>query len=760
MKFRKILAPSIALFLSIMLTVNIYSQESAFSVKKGDMDFYKYPWAGGLNSCQFSQTDIDMDGIKDILIFDRMGDRIIPMLNSGIADSVDYFFAPEYAEYYPELHDWVIFRDYNNDGKNDIFTYSPGYAGIKVYKNISSVNPAFELVVYPYLKSFQYSGYTNILVTSADYPAIEDMDGDGDLDILTFYGLGSFVEYHKNLSVEKYGNADSLDYEKTQICWGEFAESDESNQLYLDTCFGVDRYKENASRLPHTGSTFLIHDLNGDGNKDLLLGDVDYPDLYKLINGGTSEYAHMVSFTNIFPEGSRILKLFSMPQVSYFDVNNDGVKDLVVSPFDPGIITSENYKSVWLYNNSGSDNNPEFHFVTDRFLQTDMIDLGSGAYPVLFDFTNDGLSDLLVGNYGYYDSSWYDEWLFLRSHYTSKLAAFENIGSEDLPVFQLYNRDYASLSELNTTGLIPAFADLDNDGNMDMLVGSEKGNLYYYSNVAAPGEECNFQLMDTMFQNIDVGEYSAPQFFDLDKDNLTDLIIGEKNGNLNYYRNTGNSKSIFELVTDSLGHVLVTDFNISYYGYSTPCFFYDRQGEIKLLVGSEQGLIFYFEDIEDNLTGYFQESESLYEIIDTVPMVFNEGYRSAAVIGDLNKDGVPEMIAGNYSGGLRLYSNMNYQVSPEIRENKVNDIVLNLAPNPACSEITIRIDPGDDIRYFDYNLIDINGDVVATGMVNETNKYILPLGSFPAGVYFLNANIVTSGNNAVNLYEKLIILHP
>lgn len=64
----------------------------------------------------------------------------------------------------------------------------------------------------------------NLYVSSIDIPAIEDVDGDGDLDIITFSILGSQVEYHKNLSMERYGDCDSLDYELRNKCWGFFTE--------------------------------------------------------------------------------------------------------------------------------------------------------------------------------------------------------------------------------------------------------------------------------------------------------------------------------------------------------------------------------------------------------------------------------------------------------------------------------------------------------------------------------------------------------
>ena len=31
----------------------------------------KYPWAGGMNSCQFGSIDLNFDGKSDLVIFDR-----------------------------------------------------------------------------------------------------------------------------------------------------------------------------------------------------------------------------------------------------------------------------------------------------------------------------------------------------------------------------------------------------------------------------------------------------------------------------------------------------------------------------------------------------------------------------------------------------------------------------------------------------------------------------------------------------------------
>ncbi len=603
---------------------------------------YKFPWAGGMNSCQFGEVDMDMDGKKDLFVFDRNGNRILPFLNKGTEGSTDYEFAPEYIENFPELHDWAELVDYNADGKEDIFTYSYDYPGIIVYKNISVNHLEFELVVYPFLTSYQGGGYVNILVTSVDYPAITDIDNDGDLDILTFWGLGSFVEMHKNLSMELYGTPDSLIYQKVSNCWGYFAENAESNIIYLDTCIGgknctISYLKEQPDTIidpfRHTGSTFLALDLDADNDKDLLIGDVDYPNLVQLINGGNPDSAHIISQDTLFPSYNKAVNLFSMPAPAYIDINNDGLKDLLLSPFDPSLNKNNNYRSSWLYLNSGTNNNPHFNFEMNNFLQEDMIDVGSGAYPVFFDYDKDGLMDLFVSDYGYYIYSYYGYANALTSVYWSNIALFRNTGTLQNPEFTQITHDFNNLSAQHLTGIYPAFGDIDGDTKADMIIGMEDGTLWFYKNIAGAGQSMEFDEPVKNFQNIDVGAFSAPQLYDLNNDGLPDLIIGEEKGNLNYYKNSGTiTNPVFNLTTDSLGKVNVTDPLVSYTGYSTPCFFKNKTNKTELIVGSEHGKVFYYKNIEGNLTGKFIKNDSLYLLIDNAAFPLQNGIRTGATI--------------------------------------------------------------------------------------------------------------------------------
>lgn len=726
---------------------------------------YKFPWAGGMNSCQFSEIDLNLDGIKDLFVFDRNGDRIMTFLNNGTPGAIDYSYAPEYQENFPELFDWAILADYNMDGKEDIFTYSPGWAGIRVFKNVSTKELKFEVEVSPYLTSYQGGGYVNILVTYADYPGIVDVDNDGDLDILTFWGLGSFVEYHQNQSMEKYGIPDSLDFIETTSCWGYFAENDESNIIYLDTCIGGKRCNrefynfnpdDNKKGNRHTGSTFLTIDLDGDEDKDLVLGDVDYPNLIELINGGTPDSAYMISQDTAFPSYDKPIILFSMPAASYFDVNNNGLNDMIVSPFDPNPITSANHKSVWLYMNTGTNQHPVFNFEKDNFLQDDMIDVGSGAYPVLFDYDNDGLTDLFISNFGYYIYSYYTAGMFLHSVYWSNIALFKNTGTLTDPKFNKITHDFASLHSYHLTGIYPTFGDIDGDNDADMIIGHKEGTLMYFENVAGQGQPMDFAKPVQNYQGINVGSYSTPQLVDLNSDGLLDLTIGEQTGILNYYENTGSVLNpVFTFITDYLGKINVTDSLISYTGYSTPCFFKDNQDKFKLLVGSERGKIFYYKDIEGNLSGAFTESDSLYILIDDEPFEIEKGMRTAAAIRDMNQDGFFDLIVGNYSGGLHYYNGTESPQVIGIPGFQQPEMEFILYPNPANERIYVKISSENIIRDKELEIFDIFGNSVYYKKFNTENILEIPVSFLSAGVYI--CKITTIQGSLFSVYKRFII---
>ncbi len=719
----------------------------------------KMPWVGGMNSMQFSEIDLNLDGTSDLFAFDKATNRVLTFINLGIADSICYVYDYSYQKFFPSFYGWAHCIDYNHDNKNDIFAYTPA-GGIMVYKNVSDTVLKFKLM-YPIINSDMGSASSNIFVTSDDYPALYDIDRDGDLDILSFFGLGTFIQLHKNLSHELFGNADTLLYELTFQCWGDIAESAANNQIFLDiTCPNrCDSFPPSKSTR-HTGSTMLAGDFNGDQLTDLILGDVDYFNLTKLTNGGSIDTAHISASDTLFPSNSLPIHFNSFPVVNLVDVNNDHKSDLLASPFTSNINIPENLNSVWYYENTGDTLVPIFTYREPGFLQSRMIDLGSGAYPVIYDVNADGLPDIMLGNFAYLDSSYY-EFGYLKSKLRSQIAVLQNTGTLTNPSFRLATRDFAHLSQLKLTGLKPTFADIDNDADVDMICGQSDGTLIFFENIAGPPG--NLPVYNTPvfnYKGIDVGDFSAPQLFDLNGDNLQDLIVGKKNGFLTYYQNTGTAaNAAYTKITDTLGKVNVIDPTVSYTGYSTPCFFRDS-GEVKLFVGSDNGYIYYFKDIVANLSGKFTAIDSvlIFMDADSATFLIKDGTRSGVAVADLDADGYLDMVLGNFAGGLTYYKGIQPYGFVGIGEAEADEAVnFSIYPNPVSGKLYINVSDQKAGR-IKVEVFDVVGQKILAKEFNNTAVAELDLQTYRIGFYVCRLQTIDKlGNLHAGGTKKFVI---
>jgi len=389
-----------------------------------------------------------------------------------------------------------------------------------------------------------------------------------------------------------------------------------------------------------------------------------------------------------------------------------------------------------------------------------MIDLGSGAYPVFADINLDGLQDLIIGNWGYYQSSWYDDYMILHSEYASGMAIFMNIGEPDKPQFEYITDDFGLIKEMNILGAYPTFGDIDTDDDADMIVGRDDGTLMFYRNCSCLGNPEDFELELLNYQGIDVGDYSTPFLYDIDEDGLIDLIIGEKAGNLNYYKNTGDiHEPVFTYVTDSLGKVNVTDLGLSWDGYSTPYMFRAEDGKMRLTSGSEQGVIYYFTNIEDNLEGAFDESDELWKEIDSVEFNIANGYRTSAALANLNDDNYLDMAVGNWSGGLNMYSTgLDPAVSMDIPEVNSKEIAkLHIYPNPASTTFTVNTQNIGQSEQYIIRLINITGDILIEKQLLNDSDNTIEVGSLPNGIYICTLSDIRDHNTLA--VTKLIIHH-
>lgn len=700
----------------------------------------KYPWAGGIDYGQFSNIDLNTDGVQDFFIFDRTCHKVLTFIQNGAAGVIDYEYAPEYENLFPEMTNWALLADFDCDGDKDLFTYTIG--GVRVYKNTGNSTTGLQFVLEEsILKTNVYGNEVFMYVSSIDIPAIVDIDNDGDLDILAFGVGGSSVEYQRNMSIETYGVCDSLEFVTGNICWGLFKESSSTNSILLNepcpgqvgTPYIAVHGDQNQDR--HAGSTVLALDMNANGVMDLVLGDISYNSLTLLMNSGTApnQNSAMISQDNAFPSNTTSVNQPVFPAGYHVDVNNDGKRDLVVSP--ASTIGSENEKSVMYYSNSGADNAPIFNYEQNDFLQASMIDFGSGSYPVFFDHNGDGLKDIIVSIQGKYDSS--------SGNQTSKMAYYENTGTLSTPEYTFISDDYQNISQLGiSTGLnfYPTFGDLDGDGDEDMILGEYSGYNYLFFNTGGSGNNAIFNTYTILEESdgtlIIDGVYPIPQLVDIDRDGDMDLILGKRNGKLNFYKNIGTSTTYeFKLYSNFLGEVNVTETGFVE-GRAVPVFI-DVDNEYHLIVGSKEGDLYYYNDIENNL-------ELSFNLVSVHIDNINIGSQSAPAIASISNDNKLVMLLGNKRGGLGLYK------SAIISDVSLQEMRLNFSiyPNPSNGNFIIKSDMSH--LNSEIKVTDFYGKLIFKDKIMSNQKEI-NLSSLSSGIY-----LVTLTQKGISTTKKII----
>lgn len=716
---------SLLLFFFLLFMLSAQAQSKLFPVStiavQQDGRKLKNPWAGGFNAPQFSSIDLNGDSKKDLFAFDRDGEKVVTFLNNSSSGTPEFIYAPQYQDYFPAMDRLALVRDYNCDGVADIF--SGATAGLKLYKGQRS-GSAFTFTVVDSPITYRDGAFNvNIYVANGDIPAIADVDGDGDLDILTFSIFGQAIEYYRNRAHEA-GRCDTVMYDFTESCWGKFLEDAVNNTLSLGACKTSGPPRGGSPR--HAGSSVAVFDQNNDKDVEAVLGDLSYGNLVCGFNGGDSSFADMTSLDSLFPSYDRSLNLPVFPAAFFVDVDDDGRDDMIAAPNTPG--GSLNVGNVWYYKGVGPSNNKRFSFQTDSFLVGDMIDVGEESHPVFFDYNSDGLQDILVSNYGYYRRS--------TGLLYGMMALYQNVGTPDTPRFRIVTRDYMNASSFNLNSMFPSFGDIDADGDVDMIMGEEQGTLNLFMNTPSGGI-ANFLATAPAFSlaGIDIGQYSKPCLYDVDSDHDLDIIVGQKDGKLSCFWNYGDSvTSRFhaDSVVYSFGRVDVRD-PLYTEGMSAPYVSRaDTGSELFLMVGSERGTIAQYRINQDSLRrGAFTMITRKWKNVD-------EGYNASLSVSDLNRDGIPEYAIGNMRGGVTLYSFADWDtiLTPDTLLS-VDEVISEpsavlIYPNPALNSARV-ISVEDAIEEITLN--DLCGRQIFNVKGLHTLQYDLPLSELSSGVY-------------------------
>lgn len=693
-----------------------------------------HPWTGSYNSGQFFPCDMNNDGLEDMLVYDKTANRVVVYLAQIQGTEMVWRFAPDYADLIPPVRAWIATADFNCDGRLDLFTQTS--LGIRVYRNIASTpNQAGFALEIDGLTSQGFSGIINVQVNPYGSPSIVDVDGDGDLDVLTFDFSGNTVEYHQNQVFQLTGSCAGFNLKKDSCVFGRFATLPACGTIKTNTgCYGQlpPVYQgPSIERTAHIGSQLAAIDLDGDGDKDLLVGDLGCPLLNRLTNGGTPTNALITSADTLFPSAAQYVKIPVFPSAYSMDVNFDGRNDLLITPTTFSNISENNVVNTrgatHLYLDVSQSQVPQYQFLEKDFLQNQSIDLGEESVPALADVDADGDLDLIVGHRGMKNGELLE----------SSLYFFRNTGNTLHPRFQLESNNYLNISSLIRKRIRPIFTDLNGDGAIDFAwisspgTASDSTHLYYLINQNPIGQPVGFLPVSQATKlNFTFAGYDCPVFFDVDGDGKKDMLIGKNNGRIQYWRQTGNWPNLqYELVNNNYGNILRAPFSGN---ANLAIADVDGDSQADLCVGDQGGAIKWYRNFLLNATNQFaMDSIWHFNVLMDQKTVRYWGPFVSPALGDLNGDGYPELLVGGEGGGVELFVN-------RLGPNRVRPVSTssqwNIIPNPAKSQYEIQIvGPIPEKMAIFYSSGKCLGTFSDSELVNR--RILLP--ELPPGFYFL-----------------------
>ena len=520
----------IFIFLSSLFSFQLLFDDNSIDVFH-DSELLDHPFSGGLNKPRVQWIDWDDDNDDDLFLLDQDG-YIRYMENISTDDEFEFIIRNSnmFGIY---AGGWFHIADFDNDEDLDIVTQSQANAQqASYYVNNSGI--------------MEYVENLSVLSDPVMTPTFADIDNDGDLDFFTGNYVGT-VNFYENIGLNQnvpqytfitnYWQEISIigpslrhgasaikfidldgDFD-LDLSWGDYFQQ----SMYIIWNIGTassplmnienvtQQFPQNDPILTTGQNMPSFTDIDGDGDLDLFASVLSGAYGSQWINNfiyyeniGSANSPYYEHRTDNFLDGIDVL-LNSTPEI--YDIDNDGDDDLFIGTMvDP----SENPWTgrIYFYRNLGDENYPIFELETTEFLGTD---LGTDLSIVFGDLNSDSLPDAVVGNANGF------------------IKIFINNGDESFSFLE--DMPNVDLSGTST----PELGDVDGDGDLDLIVGESNGDILYFERIDSENVEFSlqFNLIETPYS------YTAPELFDIDNDQDLDLLIGTAFDGIKIYENQG-----------------------------------------------------------------------------------------------------------------------------------------------------------------------------------------------------------------------------
>ncbi len=565
----------------------------------------------------------------------------------------------------------VAVVDINNDGWPDIYVCATIRNNPEQRRNLLYINQGLDKNGIPHFKEMarEYGLGDTLYSTMA---AFFDYDNDGDLDM---YLVVNNIPKGYNANVYKPIVTDGS-FPST----GRLYRNDWNDSLKHPVFTDVS--KQAGITTEGFGHDVTIADINKDGWKDIYVSNDFLGDDILYINN------HDGTFTDKVKSYFKHTSANGMGQ-DIEDINNDGLADVVELDMDP----PDNYRKKLFQgpNNYRSYQNTDYFGYQYQYARNslqlnqgprinsndsigDPIFSEIGYYsgieatdwswtPLVADFDNDGYRDIIVTN-GYPKDVNDHDFINFRTQATN--LASKKMMLSQIPQIKIHSFAFRNNSDLTFTNVSEdwgmmapsfsngaAYADLDNDGDLDLIVNNIDDEAHMYRNMSRERDPDNHHFLQIKFDGDSLNKNGLGAWAELHYDK----------GKQQIYENTpyrGYLSTIQDIAHFGLGKISVVDSVIIKWPNGKMQLLRDVKADQVLRVNIKNAELDYsfekerlaanslFEDITDSVGIHFQQQERDYidfNIQKLLPHKFSE-YGPSIAVGDIDGNGLDDMVVG------------------------------------------------------------------------------------------------------------------